>query len=107
MVSEWQLLDSVKVSAIEIMRDNPEALDLDQLERAIDETADSLVNVYTYDCLQEWLAAGMPEAEEYGIDTGGTIIEQVMACMFFWYRERLTEEITELLEARIEQGEGE
>lgn len=99
-ITERDLLESVRIVAQEILDYNPDATDPDDLDDAIHEQADGMVNVYTYACIQEWLAVGMPDAEDYGADTGGTIIQQVMASMYFWYRDQLTEALADMLDPK-------
>jgi hypothetical protein len=96
------MMSAVESAADEIMEYNPDAVDVDDVCDAIDEQADGLVNVYTRNCIEEWLVAGMPDAEDYGADTGGTIIQQVMQAMFFWYRDELTSRVDMLIANKSE-----
>lgn len=50
----------------------------------IHEVVDGCVPVYTYSGIQTWLNIGMPEAEDYGGENTGTIVEQVMAGTYYW-----------------------
>ena len=48
------------------------------------EIIDNAVPVYTYSAISTWLNLGMPEAEDYGLENSGTIVEQVMAGIYLW-----------------------
>jgi hypothetical protein len=50
----------------------------------IHEVVDGCVPVYTYSGIQTWLNIGMPEAEDYGGENTGTIVEQVQAGIYYW-----------------------
>lgn len=45
---------------------------------------DGSVPVYTYAAIETWLNVGMPEAEDYFGENAGTIVEQVMAGLYYW-----------------------
>ncbi len=95
------MMSAIESAADEIMEYNPDAVDMDDdnVRDAIREYADGLVNVYTRNCIEEWLVAGMPEAEDYGAEASpdGTIVERVMLGMFFWYEEKLTDRVDMLI----------
>ena len=106
-ITERDLLESVRLAAQEILDYHGGLiLDVDDVDDDIHEQADGLVNVYTYACMQEWLAVGMPEAEDYtGEQAEGTIIGQVMAGMYYWYRDQLTEAVRDLVNPDEKQAE--
>lgn len=103
-ITEFDLLESVRHTAREILEYNTDATDIDDLADAIAESADGLVNVYTYACAQEWLAVGMPTPEDFGLENhpSGDIHKTISYCMYYWYDNKLTLELTELLDARNE-----
>lgn len=103
-ITERDLLEAVRATAQEILDWNPDATDIDQLpDNTLNESADGLVNVYTYPCAQEWLAVGMPLTEDLVGETfEGDVHEQIRFGMYFWYQNQLIEELTELLDARNE-----
>ena len=110
-VTRADLLEAVRVIAREILEYDTDATDIDELYDAIHEQADSLVNVYTYACIQEWLTVGMPDAEEYGADapthenpesTTDRIYREASVAMYYWYADGLRCELSDLLEERNE-----
>ena len=96
MATIQDMRESIKLAAREIIEWNA-GMNVEQLDDAIAEQSDSLVNVYTRPCVEEWLAAGMPTLNEYGIASSGEIFEDIMAAMFFWYENELREVLAELL----------
>jgi ribulose 1,5-bisphosphate synthetase/thiazole synthase len=96
MATIQDMRESIKLAAREIIEWNA-GMNVEQLDDAIAEQSDSLVNVYTRPCVEEWLAAGMPTLDEYGIESSGEIFKDIMAAMFFWYENELREVLAELL----------
>jgi hypothetical protein len=96
MATIQDMRESIKLAALEIIEWNENA-GLDELHDAISEQSDSLVNVYTRPCVEEWLAAGMPTLDEYGVETSGDTIKDISAAMFFWYENELRNTLAELL----------
>lgn len=91
-ITEFDLLESVRAVAREILEYNPDAVSTDDLEDALHEQADSLVNVYTYACAQEWLAVGMPTTDELVGETfEGDVHKQIAFAMYYWYQNQLIE----------------
>ena len=110
-VTRADLLEAVRATAQEILEYDTEATDIDELYDAIHESADGLVNVYTYACIQEWITAGMPDAEDYGADapiheepesTTARIYREASVAMYYWYADGLRCELSDLLEERNE-----
>ena len=50
----------------------------------IHEVVDGCIPVYTYSAIQTWLNIGMPEAEDYGSENTGRIVEQAQAGTYYW-----------------------
>ena len=96
MATIQDMRETIKLVAREIIEWNQNA-GLDELDDTIAENADSLVNVYTRPCVEEWLAAGMPTLDEYGVETSGDTLKDITAAMFFWYENELRETLAELL----------
>ena len=108
-ITRHDLLETVRATAKEILDYDTDATDIDDLDDAIHENADGLVNVYTYACIQEWITAGMPDADDYGADapihdepdsTTGRVYREASVAMYYWYRDELTNAVAELLEER-------
>ena len=101
-ITEYDLLESVRLVAQEILDYNPDETDEDSdaIREAIHEHADSLVNVYQYPCAQEWLAVNMPDPEDYGLESIGTINDQIATAMYCWYNDKLTNAVHDLMTIR-------
>lgn len=109
IITEYNLLENVRLVALEVMNYNPDATDIGELAAATSEQAEGLVNVYYYGCVQEWVAVGMPNVEDYGSDapihdeddiTTGRIYREASAAMYWWYEEKITDVLIQLLEQR-------
>lgn len=87
---------AVELTAQEIIEYHAN-VSIDDLGDQITEAADNLVNVYYEGCAIEWLAAGMPEAVDYGADDayGGSdeISGRISTVMFFWYEQAIRDEL--------------
>ncbi len=110
-ITRADLLENVRASAQEILDYKPEARDIDDLYDDIHEQADSLVNIYYLGAVQEWVVAGMPDAEDYGADapiheepesTTARIYREASVAMYYWYADEMTNALSDLLEARNE-----
>ena len=102
-ITEYDLLESVRLVAREIMDYLPDETDEDDdpIREAINEHADSLVNVYHYACAQEWLAVGMPDSIDYtGEHAEGDINRQITVAMYYWYNDKLTNAVHDLMTIR-------
>jgi hypothetical protein len=108
-ITRADLLERVRAVAEEILEYNPDATDTDALYDAIYEQADGLVNVYTHAGIQEWLVAGMPDAEDFGgeaphhenpEDTTARIYREASVAMYYWYADTLREELDSLIAKR-------
>lgn len=101
---EFEMRESIRVAAGEIVADYPDAVDVDDVHEIIWETADGLVNVYTYPCVQEWVAAGMPDFDDFFMDAnpGDSITEQIQRVMFLWYESKLHAAVAEMIAERNE-----
>lgn len=106
-ITERDLLETVRMVAKEILDYNPDATELQDLDDAISESADGLVNVYYRGCAEEWLVAGMPTPEDFGLENHpeGDIHKTIAYTMYYWYDERVREAVAQLLEQRNDASE--
>jgi hypothetical protein len=107
--NEFELQQSVRAAAEEIMEWNSDATDVFDLVDAIHEQAEGLLNVYYYGCTQEWVAVGMPTLEDFDLEihnlTNKDIHAQISTIMFCWYKTNLERVVEELIEVRTAQNE--
>jgi len=93
----WQ---SVRDAADEILQYRRDAVDVPDVTDDITEQADGLIPAYYSEQVQEWVAIGMPEPDDYGM-SNGLVFGHITGALFEWYHGELSQVVEDLLGERF------